>query len=212
MRPKKPSLIGLVKTLPKNMFSGLVVSLIALPLGLGLAMASEAPPIAGVITAIVGGVIVSFLGGSFVTISGPGNGLVGVVLVAITTLGLTATYAAIICSGVLLIILGFLRMGKLADYFPSSAIQGMLAAIGLIILGKQFHIMLGNKITKSSGIDYLLEIPNTIISVFHFEDKGLIYAALAGVLSLGIMVFYSKIRNKYLQLIPAPMWIVLFSI
>ena len=172
MRPKKPSLIGLVKTLPKNMFSGLVVSLIALPLGLGLAMASEAPPIAGVITAIVGGVIVSFLGGSFVTISGPGNGLVGVVLVAITTLGLTATYAAIICSGVLLIILGFLRMGKLADYFPSSAIQGMLAAIGLIILGKQFHIMLGNKITKSSGIYYLLEIPNTIISVFHLRTKG----------------------------------------
>ena len=194
------------------MFSGLVVSLIALPLGLGLAMASEAPPIAGVITAIVGGIIVSILGGSFVTISGPGNGLVGVVLVAITTLGLTATYAAIICSGIILIILGFLRLGKLADYFPSSAIQGMLAAIGLIILGKQFHIMLGNKIVQDSGIDYLLEIPNTIITVFQFKDKGLIYAALAGVLSLAIMVFYSKIRNKYLQLIPAPMWIVIISV
>ena len=212
MKPKKPSPIGLMKTLPKNMFSGLVVSLIALPLGLGLAMASEAPPIAGVITAIIGGIIVSVLGGSFVTISGPGNGLVGVVLVAITTLGLTATYAAIICSGALLIILGFLRLGKLADYFPSSAIQGMLAAIGLIILGKQFHIMLGNKIIRDNGIDYLLEIPNTIITVFHFEDKGLICAALAGVLSLAIMVFYSKVRNKYLQLIPAPMWIVLFSV
>ena len=194
------------------MFSGLVVSLIALPLGLGLAMASEAPPIAGVITAIVGGIIVSILGGSFVTISGPGNGLVGVVLVAITTLGLTATYAAIICSGIILIILGFLRLGKLADYFPSSAIQGMLAAIGLIILGKQFHIMLGNKIVQDSGIDYLLEIPNTLITVFQFKDKGLIYAALAGVLSLAIMVFYSKIRNKYLQLIPAPMWIVIISV
>jgi len=189
-----------------------VVSLIALPLGLGLAMASEAPPIAGVITAIVGGVIVSILGGSFVTISGPGNGLVGVVLVAITTLGLTATYAAIICSGIILVILGFLRLGKLADYFPSSAIQGMLAAIGLIILGKQFHIMLGNKIVRDSGIDYLLEIPNTIITVFQFEDKSLIYAAVAGVLSLAIMVFYSKIRNKYLQLIPAPMWIVILSV
>jgi MFS superfamily sulfate permease-like transporter len=175
-------------------------------------MASEAPPIAGVITAIVGGIIVSILGGSFVTISGPGNGLVGVVLVAITTLGLTATYAAIICSGIILIILGFLRLGKLADYFPSSAIQGMLAAIGLIILGKQFHIMLGNKIVQDSGIDYLLEIPNTLITVFQFKDKGLIYAALAGVLSLAIMVFYSKIRNKYLQLIPAPMWIVIISV
>jgi len=212
MRTKKSSVVGFVKALPQNMFSGLVVSLIALPLGLGLAMASEAPPIAGVITAIVGGIIVSILGGSFVTISGPGNGLVGVVLVAITTLGLTATYAAIICSGIILIILGFLRLGKLADYFPSSAIQGMLAAIGLIILGKQFHIMLGNKIVQDSGIDYLLEIPNTLITVFQFKDKGLIYAALAGVLSLAIMVFYSKIRNKYLQLIPAPMWIVIISV
>ncbi|MDB9954199.1 SulP family inorganic anion transporter, partial [Flavobacteriaceae bacterium] len=212
MRVKENSLVGFIKALPKNMFSGLVVSLIALPLGLGLAMASEAPPIAGVITAIVGGIIVSILGGSFVTISGPGNGLVGVVLVAITTLGLTATYAAIICSGIILVILGFLRLGKLADYFPSSAIQGMLAAIGLIILGKQFHIMLGNKIVRDNGIDYLLEIPNTIITVFQFKDKSLIYAAIAGILSLAIMVFYSKIRNKYLQLIPAPMWIVIVSV
>lgn len=212
MRTKESSLVGFAKALPQNMFSGFVVSLIALPLGLGLAMASDAPPIAGVITAIVGGVVVSLLGGSFVTISGPGNGLVGVVLVAITTLGLTATYAAIICSGALLIILGFLRLGKLADYFPSSAIQGMLAAIGLIILGKQFHIMLGNKIVKDNGIDYLLEIPNTIITVFSQKDAGLIWAALAGVLSLTIMVFYSKVRNKYLQLIPAPMWIVIISV
>ena len=212
MRTKETPFVGFIKTLPKNMFSGLVVSLIALPLGLGLAMASEAPPIAGVITAIVGGIIVSILGGSFVTISGPGNGLVGVVLIAITTLGLTATYAAIICSGIILVILGFLRLGKLADYFPSSAIQGMLAAIGLIILGKQFHIMLGNKITRENGIDYLLEIPNTLITVVNYQDRGLIYAAIAGIISLAIMVFYSKIRNKYLQLIPAPMWIVIVSV
>ena len=212
MRTKETPFVGFIKTLPKNMFSGLVVSLIALPLGLGLAIASEAPPIAGVITAIVGGIIVSILGGSFVTISGPGNGLVGVVLIAITTLGLTATYAAIICSGIILVILGFLRLGKLADYFPSSAIQGMLAAIGLIILGKQFHIMLGNKITRENGIDYLLEIPNTLITVVNYQDRGLIYAAIAGIISLAIMVFYSKIRNKYLQLIPAPMWIVIVSV
>jgi MFS superfamily sulfate permease-like transporter len=212
MRTKETSFRGFIKALPQNMFSGLVVSLIALPLGLGLAMASEAPPIAGVITAIIGGIVVSILGGSYVTISGPGNGLVGVVLVAITTLGLSATYAAIICSGIILIILGFLRLGKLADYFPSSAIQGMLAAIGLIILGKQFHIMMGNKIVRANGIEYLIEIPNTIITVINFQDNSLIYAALAGVLSLGIMVFYSKIRNKYLQLIPAPMWIVIISV
>lgn len=212
MSPKKNNIASFFKMLPKNIFSGFVVSLIALPLGLGLAMASEAPPIAGIITAIVGGVLVSILGGSYVTITGPGNGLVGVLLVAITVLGINDAYAAIICSGILLLLLGFLRMGKLADFFPSSAIQGMLAAIGLIILGKQFHIMLGNKISRDSNIDYLLEIPNTVFGAFSYSDKGLTWAAAVGVLSLGLMVFYPKIRNKYLQLIPAPMWIVLLSI
>ena len=166
MSPKENSINNFFKTLPRNIFSGFVVSLIALPLGLGLAMASEAAPISGIITAVVGGILVSILGGSNVTITGPGNGLVGVVLIAITALGLESTYAAIICSGGLLMLLGFLRMGKLADFCPSSAIQGMLAAIGLIILGKQFHIMLGNKITRDGSIDYLLEIPNSIIGVF----------------------------------------------
>ncbi|MEH6536831.1 MAG: SulP family inorganic anion transporter [Psychroserpens sp.] len=212
MTPKKNNISLFIKQLPKNIFSGFVVSLIALPLGLGLAMASDAPAIAGVITAIIGGVIVSILGGSHVTITGPGNGLVGVTLVAITTLGLESAYAAIVCSGVLLMILGFLRMGNLADFFPSSAIQGMLAAIGLIILGKQFHIMFGHKISRENTIDYLIEIPYTINDALHYENTGLIYAAVAGVISLLIMVFYSKIRNKYLQLIPAPMWIVLLSI
>jgi MFS superfamily sulfate permease-like transporter len=212
MITKKNNIAVFFKQLPKNMFSGFVVSLIALPLGLGLAMASDAPAIAGVITAIVGGVIVAILGGSYVTITGPGNGLVIVTLAAITTLGLESAYAAIICSGGLVMLLGFLRMGNLADFFPSSAIQGMLAAIGLIILGKQFHIMFGNKITRDNTIDYLVEIPSTIYNAFLYDNSGLIYAAAAGVISLGIMVFYPKLRNKYWHLIPAPMWIVVLSI
>ncbi len=212
MSLKKNNLTEFFSTLPKNIFSGFVVSLIALPLGLGLAMASDAPPIAGIIAAVVGGIMVSILGGSHVTISGPGNGLVGVLLVAISTLGLESAYVAIVFSGVFLMLLGFFRMGTLADFFPSSAIQGMLAAIGLIILGKQFHIMLAHKIKREDTIDYLLEIPYTINDAIHYGNKGLIFAALAGVISLAIMLFYSKIRNKYLQLIPAPMWIVLLSI
>ncbi len=212
MSPKKNNIKDFFKALPKNIFSGFVVSLIALPLGLGLAMASDAPPIAGIIAAIVGGIIVSILGGSHVTIVGPGNGLVGVLLVAITTLGIENAYVAIIFSGVLLMFLGFLRMGALADFFPSSAIQGMLAAIGLIILGKQFHIMLAHKIKREDTVDYLFEIPYTINDAIHYGNEGLIFAALAGVISLAIMLFYSKIRNKYLQLIPAPMWIVVLSI
>ncbi len=212
MSSKRNNIKHFFKDIPKNIFSGFVVSLIALPLGLGLAMASDAPAISGVITAIIGGVLVSILGGSYVTITGPGNGLVGVLLVAITTLGLNDAYAAIICSGALLIVLGFLRLGKLADFFPSSAIQGMLAAIGLIILGKQFHIMLAHKINRPETIDYLLAIPYTINDAIHYRSTGLIYAASIGILSFMIMVFYPKIRNKYLQLIPAPMWIVILSI
>ena len=160
---ESPSAIkGFLISLPKNIFSGFVVSLIALPLCLGLAMASEAPPIAGVIAAMVGGILVSILGGSFVTITGPGNGLVGVLLVAVTALGMDGAYAAVIFSGIVLVAMGFLRLGKLADFFPSSAIQGMLAAIGLIILGKQFHIMMGNRIARENSMDYLLEIPATV--------------------------------------------------
>ncbi len=212
MSPKKSKIKSFLSTLPKNIFSGFVVSLIALPLGLGLAMASEAPPIAGIIAAVVGGIVVSVFGGSHVTIAGPGNGLVGVLLVAITALGIESAYAAIICSGILILLLGFFRMGKLADFFPSSAIQGMLAAIGLIILGKQFHIMFAHKIKREDTLDYLFEIPFTINDAIHYENKGLIFAALAGVISLAIMMFYAKIRNKYLQLIPAPMWIVILSI
>ncbi|MEM5539469.1 SulP family inorganic anion transporter [Olleya sp. AS48] len=212
MSPKQNNTTVFFKALPKNIFSGFVVSLIALPLGLGLAMASDAPPISGVIAAVIGGILVSILGGSHVTISGPGNGLVGVLLGTILTLGIESAYAAIICSGALLLLLGFLRLGKLADFFPSSAIQGMLAAIGLIILGKQFHIMLAHRIKREDTVDYLFEIPFTINDAIHYDNTGLIYAALAGVISFLIMIFYSKLRNKYLQLIPAPMWIVILSI
>lgn len=212
MSPRRNKIKDFFKVLPKNIFSGFVVSLIALPLALGLAMASDAPPIAGIIAAIVGGIVVSILGGSHVTITGPGNGLVGVLLVAITTLGLDSAYAAIVCSGILIMALGFFRMGKLADFFPSSAIQGMLAAIGLIILGKQFHIMLAHKIAREDTLEYLIEIPYTINDAIHYENKGLIFAALAGIISLSIMMFYAKLRNKYLQLVPAPMWIVILSI
>ena len=212
MSPKTDKIALFIKDLPKNMFSGFVVSLVALPLGLGLAMASDAPPIAGILAAVVGGIVVALLGGSHVTIAGPGNGLVGVLLVAISTLGIESAFAAIVCSGILMVLLGFFRMGKLADFFPSSAIQGMLAAIGLIILGKQFHIMFAHRIKRTETLEYLFEIPYTINDALHYDDRGLIYAMCAGLLSFTIMLVYPKLRNKYLQLIPAPMWIVMLSI
>ncbi len=210
---------GFISQLPKNIFSGFVVSLIALPLGLGLALASEAPPISGVIAAIVGGIVVSVFGGSNVTVTGPGNGLVVVLLGAITTLangdlyqGYIFTLAAIICAGVLMIIIGQLRMGILSDFFPSSAIQGMLAAIGISIFAKQFHVMLANIGANGDTISLLADIPGSISILFTPDHTHILVAALVGISSLLIMFFYGKIRNKYFRLIPAPMWIVLIAI
>ncbi|WP_299318219.1 SulP family inorganic anion transporter [uncultured Maribacter sp.] len=219
MTAKKHNNSNFIATLPKNLFSGFVVSLIALPLGLGLALASEAPPISGIIAAVVGGIVVSILGGSNVTITGPGNGLVIVLLGAITTLGVGDLYAgylftlaAIVFSGILMLLLGFLKMGRLADFFPASAIEGMLAAIGLGILAKQFHIMIGHNNEHGSIILLLLQIPEGIMALYqnyHIEE---LIAAAIGVIALLIMANYSKIRNKYLHLIPAPMWILILSV
>ncbi|WP_299665811.1 SulP family inorganic anion transporter [uncultured Polaribacter sp.] len=216
---QKNTLKTFLSEIPKNIFSGFVVSLIALPLGLGLALASGAPPISGIIAAIVGGIVVSIIGGSHVTITGPGNGLVVVILSAITILGngdmyqgYLFTLAAIVISGILLVILGFLRMGSLGDFFPSSAIQGMLAAIGIGIFAKQIHVMLGNLNAEGSIIDLLLQVPEGIVNFIKTPDNSAFYAGVIGIISLLIMVFYSKIRNRYFQLIPAPMWIVVLSV
>ncbi|MBA6155232.1 SulP family inorganic anion transporter [Tenacibaculum sp. S7007] len=205
--------------LPQNIFAGFVVSLIALPLGFGLALASGAPPISGVIAAIVGGTVVAILGGSNVTITGPGNGLVVVVLAAITTLGAgdmqqgyLYTLAAIVISGIIMVILGFLRLGSLGDFFPSSAIQGMLAAIGIGIFAKQIHVMFGNNSAKGSIVELIGQVPNGIIDLVNTDNQSVLFAGIVGIVSLLIMVFYSKIRNKYFQLIPAPMWIVVLSV
>ena len=216
---KKSSRKLFISDIPRNIFSGFVVSLVALPLGLGLALASGAPPISGIIAAIVGGVVCAILGGSNVTITGPGNGLVVVILSAITILGegnmyegYLYTLAAIIISGILMFFLGVLRLGSLSNFFPSSAIQGMLAAIGIGIFAKQIHVMLGNTDTKGSIIELLIQLPEGIINLINTENSSMFYAGLVGIVSLLIMIFYGKIRNRYFQLVPAPMWIVVLCV
>ena len=212
---RKSENISFVKELPQNMFAGFVVSLIALPLGLGLAIASEAPPMAGIIAAVAGGIVVSIFGGSNVTIAGPGNGLVIVLLGAITSLGggdlyqgYLYTLAAIIFSGVLLFLFGILRMGAMSEFFPATALQGMLAAIGIGILAKQFHLMLGIRSISGGTIDQLFAIPKTFINFLEVYP----FAGVLGFLSLIFLFLYSRIRNPYFHLVPAPMWVVVASI
>ncbi len=208
-----------IKELPKNLFAGFVVSLVALPLGLGLAIASEAPPISGVIASIVGGTVVAILGGSQLTITGPGNGLVIVLLYAITSLGggdlyqgYLYTLAAIIVSGALMFLFGVFRLGALSEFFPSSALQGMLAAIGVGILSKQVHVMLGITSVSGKPLEVLSKIPDSLKVLFSSSSMEIILPALLGLLSLLILVFYSKLRNPLFKLIPAPMWVVFLAI
>ena len=128
----------------QNFAPGLVVFLVALPLCLGIALASGAPPLSGIIAGIIGGLVVGFLSNSNVSVSGPAAGLSAIVLVAITDLGAFDIFlCAGIIAGVIQLILGFLKAGGIANYFPNSVIEGMLGGIGIIIIIQQIPVALG---------------------------------------------------------------------
>lgn len=128
----------------ENFPSGLVVFLVALPLCLGIALASGAPPLSGIIAGIVGGLIVGFMSNSNISVSGPAAGLTAIVLTAITDLGAFELFlCAGIIAGLLQLILGFIRAGSISNYFPNNVIEGMLAGIGIIIILTQIPHALG---------------------------------------------------------------------
>lgn len=138
---KKTSLIGGIK---ENFPSGLVVFLVALPLCLGIALASGAPPLSGIIAGIVGGLVIGSISNSNISVSGPAAGLTAIVLTAITDLGAFNIFlCAGIIAGIIQLVLGFVRAGSISNYFPNNVIEGMLAAIGIIIILKQIPHALG---------------------------------------------------------------------
>jgi len=138
---KKISFIGGMK---ENFPSGLVVFLVALPLCLGIALASGAPPLSGIIAGIVGGLVVGSISNSNISVSGPAAGLTAIVLTAIKDLGAFELFlCAGIIAGMIQLVLGFLRAGSISNYFPNNVIEGMLAAIGIIIILKQVPHALG---------------------------------------------------------------------
>ena len=144
----KEGIAGLKENFRFDFISGFLVFLLALPLSLGIAKASEFPPAMGVLTAMIGGLFVSFFAGSRLTIKGPAAGLITICAGCVTELGggpegWHLALGAIVVASWIQIILGFLKAGSLSDFIPHSAVHGMLAAIGIIIFSKQTPILLG---------------------------------------------------------------------
>lgn len=181
----------------------------ALPLSIGVALAMDLPPqalIAGIFAAIVGGIFTSFIRSGHVSINGPSPALIGIVIAGMATLGSWEyMLAAFVCAGTLQTLFGLLKWGSLADFIPSSVVQGMMAAIGVIILAGQVHPGLGVHIEQMNDFDKLLEIPhslarmNPLIAVIFFN-------------SLIILAVHPHVTNRFIRYIPAPIWLLIIAI
>ena len=135
----------LAVTLPKDITASIAVFLVALPLCLGIALASNAPLFSGLISGIVGGLLVGMLSGSHKSVSGPAAGLTAIVAAQIAALGsFEAFLTAVVVAGVMQVVMGTLRLGFIAAFFPLSVIKGLLAAIGLILILKQIPHVFGH--------------------------------------------------------------------
>ncbi len=210
MNPIVPAdyLMGLKENWKKDILSGFSIFLIAMPLCIGIAIASGAPPLAGILAGIVGGILASLLSGSFVTINGPAAGLIVIVYGSIEILGhgdklqgFKYTLAAIFLSGLIQIVMGLLGLGVIASVFPSSVIHGMLASIGVIIISKQIHVALGVNPQAKSVFGLIREIPESITNL---NPK----IALIGIISILILSIYPMIKSKITKLIPGPLVLV----
>jgi MFS superfamily sulfate permease-like transporter len=208
----KTGLAGLKQNWQYDAMSGFLVFLIALPLCLGIAMASNFPPQAGIITAIIGGLLVSRINGSFVTINGPAAGLIVVIFDSVQELGkgdamagYKYTLAAIVCASVIQTLMGYFKAGKLSAFFPSSVVHGMLAAIGIIIMSKQIHTLLGVKPDAKTLFETIGQIPHSFVELNP-------EVALIGGIGLVILIVWSFLKNRYLKMIPAPLVVVLVGL
>ncbi|TNE84547.1 MAG: SulP family inorganic anion transporter [Deltaproteobacteria bacterium] len=191
------------RSITADAVSGFLVFLIALPLCLGIAMASGFPPVAGVLTAIVGGVVVTFLGSAELTIKGPAAGLIVIALGAVTELGMgdpalgyKRALAVGVVAAVLQIVIALTRAGVIASVMPPSVVHGMLAAIGVIIIAKQTPVMLGVQGAHGEPLEMLMEIP-------HYIGEANPEVLLVGIISLATLVFLPLIPG--LKKVPAPM-------
>jgi carbonic anhydrase len=194
--------------------ASIVVFLVALPLCLGVALASGAPLLSGIISGIIGGIVVGFLSQSHTSVSGPAAGLSAVVLAGITQLGNFEVFLlAVVIAGVIQLIAGFAKGGFIANYIPSNVIKGLLAAIGIILILKQIPHAFGFDRDAEDDFTFLQKDgENTfseLLSIFNYFSWG---AVIISSISILIMIYWDKSPLKKVRFFPASLFVVLFGI
>lgn len=201
-------------TLPRDLAAGLVVSLVALPLCLGVALASGAPLFSGVLTGIVGGILVGTLSGSHTSVSGPAAGMTAIVAAQIVLLGsFPAFLSAVVLAGLIQIGLGLARAGFVAAFIPSSVIKGLLAAIGVILILKQIPHILGHDLDPEGDMAFQqTDRENTFSELIRTVVDLHPGVAAIGLVSIMVLVAWGKWKPLKNSPIPAPLIVVLLGV
>jgi len=205
------------RSLGADIPSSIVVFLVALPLCLGVALASNAPLFSGLIAGMIGGMVIGALSGSQLSVSGPAAGLTAIVAAAILKLpSFEAFLLSVVMCGALQLILGFIKAGVIGDYVPNAVIKGMLAAIGLILILKQFPHLIGyDKDYAGDETFAQANNENTFSGIAHALKAITPVAVLIGVSGILLQVFWEKFATKkggFVKLIPAPLLVVLIGV
>ena len=205
----------LFANLNSDFASGLVVFLVALPLCLGIALASGAPLFSGIISGVVGGIIVGILSKSHLSVSGPAAGLTAIVLTAITTLGSFQLFLlAVLIAGIIQVTLGFIKAGSISSYFPNNVIEGMLAGIGVIIFMKQIPHAVGYDKDYEGDMTFIQsDGQNTFSELFSVLNDVQFGAIIITIVSLLIIIIWNKVSFlKNIKLIPAALVAVIVGV
>jgi carbonic anhydrase len=196
-----------------DLAAGTVVYLVALPLCLGVAKASEAPYFAGLLAGIIGGLVVGALSGSHTSVSGPAAGLTAVVSAQITSLGFRNFLMAVAIAGVLQIGMGLGRLGFLSSFVPTAVIKGLLAAIGIILILKQLPHVVGHDSDPEGDLAFFQwDERNTFSELFAILDDYHFGAAIIGLTSLAILIAWDRSKSLKKLPIPSPLVVVVFGV
>jgi MFS superfamily sulfate permease-like transporter len=207
--------INLFANLKSDFASGLVVFLVALPLCLGIAMASGAPLFSGIISGVIGGIVVGYLSTSHISVAGPAAGLTAIVLTAISDLGAFDIFlTAVFIAGLLQIVLGFVKAGSISNFFPTNVIEGMLAGIGIIIIMKQLPHAFGYDSDFEGDLSFMqADGTNTFSSLLGIFDHIQLGSILVTSISLIILISWDKLPFlKKLKLVPGALVAVVLGV